>query len=390
MPSLKRLRTILPLILILGAIVLAMMIVKTKPAVAKRQLEIQPPLVRVLDVIQEELTMNVLSQGTVQPAKQSQLTAEVSGKIKQISNRFSEGSFFDIGDELLRIDDLDYQQNLIVAKAELARAELRLAQEEAESSIARQEWTALGQQSNADPLTLRLPQLNEARAACAAAQARVERADRDLQRCIINAPYAGRIMQATVDEGQFVGIGTPLASIYGIDAVEIILAIDDGELAYLDMDLTNSDMHADVQIKTQFAGEAFEWSGNITRSMGSIDPQTRLMQLVAQVKNPYQTHKPPLTPGMFVNAEIKGRILKGLTTIPREALRGDHQVLVVDNNNCLRFRDIKVVRRTTESVLIGEGLIAGERVAISRLEVVTDGMKIEPYQPDEPSVQGGS
>ena len=94
----------------------------------------------------------------------------------------------------------------------VAQARLRLAQEEAEARVAQKEWEELGG-GDASPLTLREPQLEEARAAVAAAEANLETAERNLERTEIRAPYAGRIRNESVDLGQFVTRGGPVGSI---------------------------------------------------------------------------------------------------------------------------------------------------------------------------------
>lgn len=379
----SRAQKLLPPAILAVAIIGAFTLIRLKPAVAKRAPDVRPPLVRVMTVELQDVTMRIPSQGTVQPATESQLVAEVSGRIVTISDAFSDGEFFEKGELLLSLDAFDYEQALVTARAELARAELRLAQEEAESILANEEWQDLGR-GDPDPLTMRTPQLTEARAALEAARSRVQQSQRNLERTEIRAPYKGRFRKTMVDLGQFVGVGTPIAQIYGTDAVEVVLPLTDRDLAFVDVPLgPNSSKGSKVELTVDFAGRQEIWEGELVRTTGIVDPQTRMLPLVAKVQSPYPLDRPPLSPGIYVKAQILGRQEIQLAPIPREAIRPDNQVMVIDDENRLHFRQVEVLRMTTSDALIKGGLSNGERIVISRLEVVTDGMRVEAIEQED-------
>jgi multidrug efflux pump subunit AcrA (membrane-fusion protein) len=104
-----------------------------------------------------------------------------------------------------------------------------------------------------------------------------------------------------------------------------------------------------------------------------------MVHVVAEVEDPYGHHGGeetlPLAVGMFVEAEITGRLVSGAVVIPRTALR-DRRVLVVDGEDRLHYRDVEVLRVDRGSAVIVGGLDAGERVCVSTLEAVSDGMKV--------------
>jgi len=104
-----------------------------------------------------------------------------------------------------------------------------------------------------------------------------------------------------------------------------------------------------------------------------------MVHVVAQVKDPYGKHEGkdpmPLAVGMFVEAEIVGSVVENAIMLPRTALRGQ-QVLVVDDESRLRFRDVDIARIAREYVVVVGGLSSGDRVCVSTLEAVSDGMKV--------------
>jgi multidrug efflux pump subunit AcrA (membrane-fusion protein) len=187
------------------------------------------------------------------------------------------------------------------------------------------------------------------------------------------------------DVGQFLSPGFAVAMIYAIDYVEVRLPIPDSELAYLDLPLNHphnkSSQHlSEVLLHTTFAGERQEWNGLIVRAEGEIDPVSRMVHVVAQVDDPYGNetggNPVPLSVGLFVEAEIKGHDVENAVVIPRSSVRNGNQVLVLDEENRLRFRDVEILRFDKAEAIITGGLVQGERVCISSLEAVTDGMKV--------------
>ena len=380
----RTLQIVLPLVVIGIAGFAAVMMIRSRPPVETQPPVFSPPGVQVHQVTLTEVAMGVTSQGTVQPRTESQLVPEISGRITWVSSSFAEGGFFEEGDVLVKIDPFDYEQALISARSQRAQARLRLAQEQAEAEVAEREWNDLGR---GDPreLTLRKPQLDEAEAAIDAAEAGVIRAERDLERADIVAPYAGRVRQKNVDIGQFVRIGDMIATVYAVDVAEIRLPLPDDQLAYLDLPLSYRGERQQVQppvtLRATFAGEIHEWLGSIVRTESEIDPVSRMVHVIAAVSDPYapseNPNQPPLAVGMYVEAEIEGRVIQNMAAVPRAALRGRDQVLVVSEDERLSFRNVDIFRSTMDVVYVRSGLSDGELVVISPLDTPTDGMRIQ-------------
>ena len=378
------LRVVLPLAVLVAAAIGAFTMIQLKPEVETRRPDVRPPIVRVATVEVTDVPLVVESQGTVSPRTESQLVPEVPGRVIWVSPSLVSGGFFETGETVLKIDPHDYRQFVVTAEAEVARAELALELEKAEAVLAAKEWQDLGE-GEADPLTLRQPQLIDARAAVAAAEANLENRRRDLDRTQIRAPYAGRVRKENVDIGQFVTTGSPLATIYAIDKAEIRLPLPDNELAYLELPLVyrgerGDQLGPEVLLRANFAGADHQWQGRIVRTEGEIDPTSRMVHAVAQVTDPYgrveDSERPPLAVGMFVQAEIQGVVAENVAVLPRAALRNDGRVLVVDSSNRLRFREVDVFRQTNKVVVIRSGLASGEKVLLSPLGAVTDGMEV--------------
>lgn len=386
------LKVLLPVATLAVASAWAWKIFNDRPVVETRPPEVPVPVIRAVPAELQTLRLTVRSQGTVAPRTQTTLFPEIAGRVLQVSPSLADGGFFEAGAELLRIDPTDYQLQVVQAEAQIAQAQLSLETEEAQAEVARKEWQSLGK-GEASPLLRRVPQIARARAALSSAQAALAQAERNLEKTRISAPFAGRVLRKNVDIGQYVTPGTPMATIYSVDFAEIRLPLPDEELAYVDLPLSyrgdgSQKRQPVVLLRTEFGQRNHSWTGRIVRTDGTIDPQTRMIHAIAQVADPYgrgpDPDRPPLAVGMFVEAEIQGRSMRDVVALPRAALRGEDQVLVVDPESRLRFRRVNVVRLERERVLIDSGLKEGELVSLATLTTVVDGMKVQVQQDSNP------
>jgi len=288
---------------------------------------------------------------------------------------------------LLRIDPSDYNTVLASANAELAEVRYNLVLEEAEAKQAREEWELLGE-GNPSPLALRVPQLERAKAAISSAKAKVSQAQRNLERTKVRAPYDGRVMDAAVDVGQYIASrGTRIGSIYAIDYAEVRLPITDRQASMIDLPLRYEGIseernHPPIVLTLQYGDETYAWEGIIERVEGTIDRETRMLHVIGRISEPYRERspgQPPLKIGMFSKAAIRGKHLDKAFVLPRIVMVEDDMVLVLDEDNRLSRRTVKVVQTEGENVIIRSGLRDGQRVILTPMEYIVDGMKVEPF-----------
>lgn len=382
-------RFVLPFLIVLVGFGVAAILIVTGPKIEPRAPQSRVPLVRVLNVSPRTVQLSTLTHGTVVPRTESELVPEVSGRIISISPAMVSGGFFSEGEVLISIDPLDYEDALEQAKAGLTRSQSDLANartaHKRQLDLARKQSTSVSQRDDA------LNRLRIAEATLREARVKRSRAERDLVRTRLIAPYDGRVRKEKVDVGQFINRGTSVATIYATDIAEVRLPIHDEELAYLDLSLLAHNMDIEdpvkVTLRARFAGDNHEWQGKVVRTEGELDPRTRMINVIAQVALPYApvNDRPPLSIGLFVEAEIHGKQVDNVVVLPRSALRGANQVYVVDNDNRLRFRDIDVLRIVADQVYIKGGLQPGERVCISALENALDGMSVRLQSSDTSS-----
>ena len=389
-----RLKTVLPVLVILAAILGAIALLATRETVVPKPTERRLPALRFMTVEPQSLTLTVRSQGTVAPRTESQLIAEVPGPVVWTSPALVAGGYFGKGEPLVRIDPARYETALARAEAALGRA--RGEHEYARSVLARQERLAADEIVSATLFEDTQRAMSVAEAALRDAEAALVEAERDLARTEIKAPFRGRVREESVDVGQYVTVGSPFATLYATDYLEVRLPIPDEELAYFETPLwasqTSGGPGPEVRLHTRFAGAPRSWWGEVVRTEGEIDPKSRMVHVIARVENPErgrsagQDDAIPITVGLFVQAEIAAGVAEDVFVLPRAALRGGDSVVTLDSQSRLEVRPVSVLRLERDHVVVSAGLEAGERVALAPPAELIEGQQVNALDAEESMV----
>jgi len=355
----------LPLaVLALGGLA-AWAVVSTRPPPAKTVAPVRLPRVSVVEAVPRDLAVRLRSQGTIKAAREIDLAAEVSGVVAYVSPTLEAGGRFGKGDLLVSLDPEESEIALRQASAalELARVEQRqvearrqrldaLAEDGVESSARREDATFAS--------------------AIAAARVRLGLAERDaaaqrLARTELRAPFDGRARAGHVHAGQFIQRGHSLIRILASGEFEVRLPLRQADLPHLELDAPDSPR---VQLRS---ADGLVWDGRIVRLEAALSQRTRMAELLVRLEA--SALPPPI--GEFVHAEIEGRVLRGVTPLPRSALAEDARVLVVNTEGRVEARAVEVVRVEGDAVWIGEGLAAGALVAVPAAPSAL-GQRVEP------------
>lgn len=388
------LRALVPLVILGGCIYAAVWFIRNPPALETK--ETGPTAMRVEGTILRRSTfpVRVKSQGTVQPRTRSTLLPEVTATILEVSPSFRPGGFFSKGDLLVKLDPVDYETAIVVARAQLAQAEVTLAEEQAKASQALENWRALGKTGQPSPLVMRAPQVAKADADVAAAKAQITKAERDLTRTEIRAPYDGQVLEQLADVGQHVNEGTPLGKIFAVDYVEIRLPLPERGLRFLTLPEPFRDnletpgarpVGTPVTIRSHIDGKPASWTGNLVRVESAIDESTRQITAVAQVNDPYakrEDGRPPLKIGQFVEAEIEGDLLTDVFVIPRNAVRAGNEIILISEKNLLKRTVVEPLIADESSVVVALNSPGapreGDRLCLTPIPFAAEGALVDP------------
>jgi RND family efflux transporter MFP subunit len=344
------------------------------------------PLVKVETIRQIDEQMIIQGYGTVSPKVKVEIVPQVSGKVVAMDPGFRNGGFVKAGQAMIKIDPRDYELTVQSAEAEVAKASVVLDLEEAEGDMAKKEWDELNPgKEPPSQLVLRDPQIMQAKSLLLAAEAQLARAKLDLERTELTLSFDVRVVSENVDLGQYISSGQSLGVVYGIEAVEIEVPLEDWDLGWFDIPASpisingngNGKKGSSVEVIAEFSGGRNVWAGKVVRTAGEIDPTTRMVSVVVEVDDPFELveGRPPLVPGMFVEVFIKGRVLKNTIPVPRSAIRGSKVVwCVIDGKLCIQ--EIEIARKDKDFAYVVGGLEDNVEIVVSSLDTVTEGMSV--------------
>lgn len=271
--------------------------------------------------------------GTAQALWNTSLTAQVSGRVDHVNEKLLVGSHFEKGDVLAQLNDIDYQSLLASAKAVVAAANVNFLEQQHLTKQARERWQLSGLGGTPSELTLQIPQLQQAKAELEAAQAAVSKAQQDLKRTRITAPFNGRVASRSISPGSYVSDSTELAQVFATDNIEVEVALNEQQFSLL------GDEQEALQRSVKLIDSADSqrsWNATIVRFQYQIDDSNRSRKLVLSVNNTQQTTD--LLPGTFVKAFIPGEAQNDLLKLPASALSRDGYIWYVENGLLQRFR----------------------------------------------------
>ncbi|WP_156412758.1 efflux RND transporter periplasmic adaptor subunit [Pseudohongiella spirulinae] len=370
-------RILLPLAILMSAALVFVVLVRTPERLPLAAPDQAIASVRVAEVSSGIVQLDVQSQGRVQASRRVSLSAATAGPVSWVSPSLVAGGYFSKDEVILRVDSSDYETALERARSGLSQAQsdARFAREELERNTALADQRLISEtqlrdlQRQAENTSLRVRD----------AQAAVAQAELDLRRSEIRAPFNTIVESTSIDIGQQVGRGAALAILLHADEVEIRLPLAINQLDYLDLPLgirgeIPAELQPDVMVTGLLGKEKQNWQGKLVRMEASIDTGSNAIQAIARVSQ--DAEGIPLPIGLYVNATISGREVENIVSLPREVVRGNNRVLVVDTENRLWFRDVDVLRLESDRVLVRGGLADGERICLSPIQTIIDGMRV--------------
>jgi RND family efflux transporter MFP subunit len=387
------LRWTAPIIVIAGGALVARQLIAQRQAPPKIE---PPPRVLPVDVITVDQRDNPASLqvfGSVRPLRTLVLRPTVGGPIQEIHPELLEGGLIGEGETILRVDRRDYLLALDVARSNLVAAQADLDIELGSAAVAAREWKLLeGSIEVTDAgrkLALREPYLARRRSEVESARTRVAQAELDLERTEIKAPFNALVLSETAEVGGQAVVGAELARMVDRSRFAVEVSVPAERLALLQRE------GATARILLPNG----EREGTLERVLGEVDAEGRMTRLQVTINDPLgstdpggtpQQHAPAVLLGAYAEVLLPCRPIEGSISVPRAALREGDSVWVADANDELQIRQVDVVMRRPDDVLVVAGLKAGERVITSAVAVPLPGLKLAPRTKGAGRVSSGS
>jgi RND family efflux transporter MFP subunit len=347
------------------------------PEAKKRQPRAMQVLVNIEPLIMANAGVRVEGMGLVVAAREVKLKAQVSGQVVEIAADFLEGKHVAAGTVLAQIEADDYELQLAQAQSTLELREAELELEMGFQRVAGREWQLLGESSDilaeSSSLALREPQLKQAQAMQRSAQSAVDRARLDLSRTEIAVPFNAQVLEKSVEVGSLAGIGGDVAHVVSTDSFYVRVSIPVNRVPVLEI--------PGGEALVSISGAESPMTGRIISLLGDLDPNGRMARVLVEVRDPLgleaqNAGRAKLLLGAYVTVDLVGHPMPNTFLIPRETLRNDDHVWLRRPDATLEIRSVSVLWKNRDTVVIGEGLAAGEQLITSSLSFAADGMAV--------------
>ncbi len=379
------LRTLIVAAILGGGFWVARYWMKHRPSAQRR-----PPVhqarfveVRELNPSAREVVVDVM--GTVVPAREVGVAAEVAGRIVWVSPELVPGGRFITGDELARIEAADYELAVAQAEASLEVARAELAQEMGQQAVALREFELLGDEEMIEEdraLVLRAPQLNMARAVVASAESALAEARLDLERTTVRAPFDCVVKERQMELGGRVNAGASLATVVGVEKYWVEVSVPIDELRWIDIPGVNAETGSDARVYDSAAWGTGEFrGGSVFRLRPDLETSGRMARLLVEVQNPLDLtvaveSRHPLVLGAYVRVEIAGKTVPNVVAVDREYVHEGNQIWIFSKDDTLDVREVNIVWSDDEKVYVDGGLREGELLVVSDIATPVPGMKL--------------
>ena len=319
------------------------------PSFAGRDSE-TPPLVRVVRPAVAATALRIAATGSVAVRNHVALAPQVGGRVVEVSPSLRAGGAFRAGERLLLIDQRDYQLAYEQAEADVATAAATLMLQEAEGEAAQANYALLNPGEAAPPLVAKTPQIAQAKARLAAAQARLKVVALELQRTAFSLPFAGRVTETSAEVGQVLNRGQAFGQAFALDALEVVAPLSADDVRRLQP-------VAGRQAAVRGGGRALR--AQVDRMSAELDARSRFATLYLT----FVEQAEGLAPGTFVDLAIEGPQLADTFLLPEAAEQVGGSVWLVENDQLRSFTPT-VLGRTAEGWLVAafdakDGVVTG-------------------------------
>jgi multidrug efflux pump subunit AcrA (membrane-fusion protein) len=396
----RMLKVVMPLAIVALGIATASVFIANRPQAASSDRPEKIPHVRVRHVEAGSHRPAFSALGIVRPETQVVLHPEVTGRVVEQHEQLVAGGHIRKNEALIRVDPRDYSDAVAIGQAEVEQARLMAIEERARKQVAEHEWKYRPEGISEDSLdfALRQPHVRAARARVRSARSRVKRAQRDLQRTIVRAPFDAVVLEEGVDIGQMVGPQSNVATLVGIERYLLQVSVPAAWLPLIAIPGLNVDHETGSQVEiVSEQGVRSGRAGRVVRLLNAVDRDGQMAQLVVAVEDPLglvprqegdapeetlvgdeapvRERVQPLLLGRYMSVVIEGNSQSAVIALPSASLHGN-EVFVVDEEDRLRKRTVRVAWRERDEVFVDAGLSTGDRVVITPFATAADGMRV--------------
>ncbi len=335
------------------------------------------PQVDTLELTKANFSPEVRSYGNVQSYFETTLSPQVNGRIMSVSPSFRVGQTVAEGEILATIDDIDYKAALATQKAALILQERTLAEEKIRAKQAGDDWKASGRKlSSASEFVLRKPQLAAAKANIDSVMATITKAEADIQRTKIRAPYNAIITERAASVGNFANAQSMLGKLVATEKAEVRIPLTADQMNRIEFDQKGEKLELTL---TSPSNPSVSWKAEFSQMEPTVNPQNQVSYIIGTIENPYESKTNPLPVGSFVNVLLPAKEIKDAYKVSESALVNDSYLWIVDENDELIKVDAERIQSSGDSAFVrvdSDKVKSSIRVVTRPLSTFRSGMKV--------------
>ncbi|MCG8684807.1 MAG: hypothetical protein MI892_08030 [Desulfobacterales bacterium] len=376
--------------------------------------------VSVIPIVETSVRLTATGYGQAEPVNIAEISPQVSGNIIEKHPALDQGGMVEKGDVLIKIDDTDYAIDMIKAQAQVKLSENTIAQYRVSQErdkdrlpavkqntmLTKAEYTRLKtlyetdrvgtladvedaeqaynseldtQKNLIKTIALYPLQIQEAQNDLASNMADLKTAKLNLERCVIRAPFTGRVQSETIEIGTYITAGTSALTLADDSILEIQVPLSDKD-AFETLGLKSatgtsswfSDLDAIGCRLESVTGKSFaSMSATVHRAV-EYDADSRTLYLAVRVSGlTNQEQKTdqgsvPLLDGMFCKVHFEGREVENVVKAPRTSLNSDNTVFLARDGR-LKTLAVETVMSDKESVYITGAFESGDSLVTTAL-----------------------
>src|SRR5690554_3502919 len=332
MHLIKKYRFIILTLLIASAAIAWIFI--NAPAPQEKPVSVKVPKVPYSLVVISDQPIPVFSRGRVSASEVRQITTEVPGLVKQVSEHLKKGATVKQHDLLIQLDEQPFILEVAQRQADLDRVKLELVRIEAQAKVAQKDL-----RSNATEYARHIPQVRHAKSQVAAAESALSYSQKKLEKTTISSPIDGKVVDLMVTEGEYINATSSIARIYGTHTIDVRLPLIDQQIDILNLAresdfYTKENVTSPRVILSNDQDEESDWEGIVSRVEGERDINL-LVHVIGQVSidAPSKAKKKSLLLEWYGEAMIEWQNVSYLQFIPRNAKQASNVIWLIDEKN---------------------------------------------------------
>ena len=397
-------RYILSVLLVCGGVGTAVVMYLTKPQAQKARPVKIAPLVEAVELLKSSVPVTIEAYGTVVPARQVALQAEVEGRIIYQDPALVPGGVIPAKRKLLQVDPEDYKLQIKELQAALTEARFEVEMEQGMRTVAKRELKLLENEITTSPigrrLVLREPHQERAAARVQAAESRLDQAKLDEKRTTLICPFNAMVIDESVEVGQLVSRQAKLATLVGTDEFWVQVSVPLGKLGRIRFSRAGKGGSVAKVVLDTANGASIVRTGRVLRLLGDLNTSGRMARVLVAIDNPLDlptgasSGVAPMGAqcillGCYTKVEIQAGTQDDVYVVPRKALREDNRLWLVGADDKLVFRQAEVIWRRSADVLVRCEILPGEKLVLSRLGAPLAGMKVRVHGPEKAATAPG-